>query len=264
MRNYILLFTIALFISSNSYALAEDATQIMNKADIATYYPGSDGKAKVHMEIINNDGSKRIREMAMLRKDIKDGGDQLFFIYFIKPNDVRNMTFLVKKQVDKDDDRWLFIPSIKMVKRLAASDARSAFVGSDYTYEDISGRHPDKDRHEYLGEEKINDRMAWVIKNSPKEPLDDYSWRKTWVDKETYLVLQESYFDDEGVEVRRFNTTGYKKVGKYWIGTAGTMVNLETNHKSTAKFSDVQIDIGIPDKVFTQRSLKSPPKKWIR
>ena len=91
-----------------------------------------------------------------ITKDVEDGGDQLFYIHFKKPNDVRNMTFLVNKHPDRDDDRWLFIPSIKMVKRIAASDARAAFVGSDYTYEDISGRHPNNDNTELVGEEDLD------------------------------------------------------------------------------------------------------------
>jgi len=245
-------------------AWAEDASAIMEKAHLASYYAGDDGKAKVHMEIINPDGGKRIREFTILRKDVSEGGDQWFFIYFRKPNDVRDMTFLVKKHPKADDDRWLFIPSIKMVKRIAASDARSAFVGSDYTYEDISGRHPSEDVAEFIGEEELNGRKTWVIKNTPRTPLKDYAWRKTWVDQATYLVLKESYYDEAGKEVRRFTNDEIKQVDGFWIGIAGTMENLELDHKTTVRFSDVKLNVGIPDRVFTERSLKSAPKKWIR
>lgn len=264
MKKYILIAIGTTLFAYNSTAQAGDAASIMNKAHLASYYAANDGKASVHMEVINPDGGKRIREFTILRKDVADGGDQWFYIYFKKPNDVRGMTFLVNKHPDRADDRWLFIPSIKMVKRIAASDARAAFVGSDYTYEDISGRHPSNDNAELAGEEDLNGRKTWVVKNTPKEELDDYSWRKTWVDQETHLVLKESYFDEDGTEVRRFTTDEYKQINGFWVGIAGTMENIELEHKTTVRFSNVQLDVGVPDKVFTERSLKSAPKKWIK
>ncbi|RME86933.1 MAG: outer membrane lipoprotein-sorting protein, partial [Zetaproteobacteria bacterium] len=46
----------------------DDAAKIMEKAHLAVYYAGDDGKAHVHMEIVNPDGGKRIREFTILRK----------------------------------------------------------------------------------------------------------------------------------------------------------------------------------------------------
>ncbi|MFQ5355602.1 MAG: outer membrane lipoprotein-sorting protein [Mariprofundaceae bacterium] len=261
MKNILMLLVI---IGLPGIAQAQDASVIMEKAHLASYYAADDGKAKVHMEIINPDGGKRIREFTILRKDVSEGGNQWFFIYFRKPNDVRDMTFLVSKHPKADDDRWLFIPSIKMVKRIAASDARSAFVGSDYTYEDISGRHPSEDIAEMIGEDEFNGRKVWAIKNTPKTSMKDYAWRKTWVDQSTYLVLQELYYDEDDKEVRRFTNDEIKQVDGFWVGIAGTMENIELNHKTTVRFSDVKLNVGIPDKVFTERSLKSAPKKWVR
>lgn len=245
-------------------AWALDAADIMNKAHLAVYYAGDDGRAHVHMEIINPDGGKRIRDFTILRKDVAEGGEQKFFVYFKTPADVRNMTFMVDKHPLGDDDRWLFIPAIRMVKRIAPGDARTAFVGSDFTYEDISGRHPSKDVSELLGEEEVNGRKAWVIKNTPKEKQRDYAWRKTWVDQETKLVLRESYFDETNKEVKRFTMTKWAKIKDYWIGMAGVMENLVTPHKTTVEFSDVELDIGVPDTLFTERSLRNPPRRWVR
>ena len=77
----------------------------------------------------------------MLRKNYGEaGGEQKFFMYFFQPADVKDMTFMVYKYPAKDDDRWLFVPAINMVRRIAAQDKTSSFVGSDFTYEDVSGR----------------------------------------------------------------------------------------------------------------------------
>ncbi|MDX8382922.1 MAG: outer membrane lipoprotein-sorting protein [Ghiorsea sp.] len=243
---------------------AENATQIMEKAHLASYYAADDGKASVKMEIINPDGGTRVREFTILRKDVADGGDQLFFVYFKKPADVRKMTFLIQKHAKAADDRWLFIPAIRMVKRIAASDSRAAFVGSDYTYEDISGRHPSADNAVLAGEENVGGRKAWLIKNTPKEAVSDYDYRMTYVDQATNLVLKESYFDAKGTEVRTFVNNNIEKIDGFWVGTAGTMTNLETNHVTKVTFTNMKLNAGIPNKVFTERSLKSAPKKWVK
>src|SRR3989338_889889 len=111
-----------LFVIS-SMAFAQDtptAEEIIAKARLAFYYAGADMKAKVSMGLIDKDGRKRIRELTMLRKNDQDGKQQKYFIYFHQPADVKDMTFLVYKYPDKDADRWLFIPAIDLVKRIAA------------------------------------------------------------------------------------------------------------------------------------------------
>ena len=82
-----------------------DVQQIVSKANVVAYYQGNDGKAKVKMVITDKGGNKREREFIILRKDIKDGGDQNCFVYFHMPADVRRMTYMVNKhaQLDKDD-----------------------------------------------------------------------------------------------------------------------------------------------------------------
>ncbi|MBK9953702.1 MAG: outer membrane lipoprotein-sorting protein [Rhodocyclaceae bacterium] len=57
------------------------------------------------------------------------GGEQKYFMYFSRRTS--RSTFMTYKYLAKDDDRWLFIPAINMVKHIAAQDKRSSFVGSD-------------------------------------------------------------------------------------------------------------------------------------
>src|SRR4030042_4212849 len=117
-------------------AFAIPAEEVMNKSQAAFLYLGQDFKARVVMKLITKDGKERIRELTMLRKNYGEiGGDQKYFMYFFQPADVRDMTFMVYKYPARDDDRWLFVPAIDLVRRIATSDARSSFVGSDFTYE---------------------------------------------------------------------------------------------------------------------------------
>ena len=114
-------------------AQAPSGEEIMRRAHLAMYYPGEDMRARVTMRLVSKDGGERVREMTMSRRDIKEGGEQRYFIFFHRPPDVRDMAFLVWKYPGRDDDRWLYVPALKLVRRIAASDKHTSFVGSDFS-----------------------------------------------------------------------------------------------------------------------------------
>src|SRR4030067_583622 len=127
--------------------------EFMRRSALVQFYSGNDMRAKVTMRLLSKEGGERVRELIMARRNVKTGGDQKYFILFLRPADVRDMTFLVWKYPLQDSDRWLYIPAIKLVKRIAANDKRSSFVGSDFSYEDVSGRAVGEGRHAILREE---------------------------------------------------------------------------------------------------------------
>lgn len=96
-----------------SMAGAEErsADAIAKKANLAAYYPGDDSLARVQFSITNARGKNRRREFVVLHRDEEDGGDQFFYVFFKNPPDVRRMAYLVWKHVDRDDDRWLYLPA---------------------------------------------------------------------------------------------------------------------------------------------------------
>ena len=92
-----IIFALPLFAAGNADSAGKipDVNTIVNKANRVAYYQGEDGKAKVRMTITSKQGQKRQREFIILRKDVKDGGDQKYYVYFLRPADVRKMVYLV-------------------------------------------------------------------------------------------------------------------------------------------------------------------------
>ena len=152
MKKFIAILIIALLAAATTPAisLALTADEIVEKSNLAYYYAGNDGRADLTMTITDRRSRERTREMTLLRLDIEDGGAQKFFVYFKKPSDVKKMVFMVWKQVKGDDDRWLYLPAIDLVRRIASSDKRSSFAGGAFTYEDVSGRRSADDTHELV------------------------------------------------------------------------------------------------------------------
>ncbi len=239
------------------------AAEIVNSSLQAFYYPAEDGRARVSMTLINPQGKQRTRELTMLRRDFGTDGDQRYFIYFHAPADVRGMTFMVWKYPAKEDDRWIFIPSISLVRRIAANDKRSSFVGSDFTYEDISGRDVGDETHSLLRSEDLNGQPCFVIESVPVENAD-YAKRVSWIDRERRLPIKEEFLDAHGEVVRRFTADEVTQVGEHWTITKRTMSNLRTGHRTEVTLEDVAYDVGLNESLFTERYLRQPPRRWIR
>ena len=245
--------------------------EIMEKSQQAFYYAGADMKADIKMELITADGKKRIRVLTMLRWNDPKSKDQKYFLYFREPADVRGMTFMVWKYPLKESDRWIYVPAIDLVRRIAARDARSSFVGSDFTYEDVSGRNLAADAHTLLREEKIEDRDCYVVESVPKEPAD-YVKRISWIDKTAFLPLKEEYYDVQKELARVFTADKIEDVAatesrerkSYPTATRRTMKNLKAGHRTEVTYTSVLYNVGLQDNLFTERYLRNPPERWIK
>jgi len=243
--------------------------EIMEREQQAFYSPGKDMKAEVRMELSTAAGEKRIRVMTMLRWNDPRSKDQKYFIYFREPADVRGMTFMVWKYPLKESDRWIYVPAVDLVRRVAARDARSSFVGSDFTYEDISGRNIGADGHTLVQEEKLGDRNCYVVESVPKEPTD-YVKRLSWIDKTTFLPLKEEYYDVQNQLARVFTADKIENIAT--VGeqksiptvTRRTMKNMKTGHRTEVTFTSVSYNVGLQDTIFSERYLRNPPERWIR
>lgn len=245
-------------------ALAISAEDVMKKSQAAFLYQGKDFKARVIMKLISKGGAERIRELTMLRKNYGEpGGDQKFFMYFFQPADVKDMTFMVYKYPAKDDDRWLFVPAINMVRRIAAQDKASSFVGSDFTYEDVSGRDIHDDTHAIVKEEKLGGKDCYVIKSTPKAADVDYSYKLSWIDKTNFLPLKEEYYDRKGELYKIFSADEIKNIKGFPTVTKRAMKNLQSGHRTEVAYIKSDYNIGIEDSLFSERFLKQPPKKWV-
>ena len=248
---------------------ATNAAALLDKSQQAFYAAGADMKADVTMELITSDGKQRTRALTMLRLNVPGGADQKYFLYFREPSDVRRMTFLAWKYPEKEDDRWIYIPAVDLVRRVAASDKRSSFVGSDFTYEDISGRDISADTHKFMREETLGSNDCYVIESTPKETLD-YVRRIAWIDKTTSLPLKEEYYDLQNELARVFTADKIENVssgaGNGAIPTVvkRTMRNAKSGHRTEVTYKSVSFNVGLTDDIFTERYLRQAPSKWVQ
>ncbi len=236
--------------------------EIVNKANAASYYAGNDGKADVKMEIIDKSGSVRTREFTLLRMNAKDG-NQKFYVYFKEPADLYKQVFLVWKEVDegKNDSRWMWLPALNLKREIAPGDKRTSFVGSDFVYEDVSGRNLYEDTHELI---ETTDTQ-YVIKNTPKDPDSvEFSYYTIRIDKDTMLPRKAEYFDKNGKHYRTVEAPKVETIQGYPTVIESVVSDLNTGGKTVNTFSNIEYDIGLKENIFTERFLRRPPREVTR
>ncbi len=258
MKTKILFLIFSAFSFSFSYSEETlHVNDIVKRAYETCYYPGDDGQRKARMLIIDSKGNKQLRQFNIFRKDHSDAGDQDFLVVFERPSDIRGTVFLVNKHIKKDDDRWLYLPGLDLEKRISASDKRTSFMGSHYFYEDISGRNYRLDEYELI---KADDNY-YYIKGIPKDKASvEFEHFDLKIEKKTMLPREIHYFKAQNKLYRKVELIDIKKVDGYETVFKSKITDLETNGYTIVQFKQPDYNVGLKNNLFTQRSLRSPPK----
>jgi len=249
--------------------------EIVNKTNHVAYYQGFDGRAHVKMTITDSQGRKRIRELTILRRDQADPnqpkkeqrkdssfcGEQKIYAFFDRPADVYKTVFMVWKHLNKDDDRWMYLPALDLVKRISATDKRTSFVGTHFFYEDVSGRNINDDVHELVKTTKD----YYILKNTPKDPkLVEFAYFEMWIHRKSFIVIKTDYYDNQNKKYRTYEALEVKQIQGYSTVTKAKMTDLRTNGNTIAEYSNIKYDIGIPESIFTERYLRKPARRYLK
>ena len=272
----LLLGWVAMTLANNALPQTADsssanADEIMGYSQRAYYFAGEDAKGMLTMELIDRKGGTRRRVMTMLRRNQEKSGEQKYFIYFHEPGDVRRLTFMIWKYPGQQDNRWIYVPAVDLIRRIAAEDKYSSFVGSDFSYEDVSGRDLADDTHRLLGEEPLDGRETFVIESIPLASAA-FTKRVSWIDKENFLPLKIEYYDTQNQLQRTFTANAIEDIAAddedlervYPTVMKRTMENVKSGHRTVVTVTSVSYDLGLSDEDFSERHMRRPPRAWVR
>ncbi len=261
-----LLITLSIMLSVSSL-FSINADEVIKKAHLASYYQGNDGSAQLLMKVYAKGAQKPIRKLFyMLRLDLEEGGKQMFYTYFVRPTDIKRTTFLVHKYINKDDYRRLYIPASDKIIPIAGSRKQDPFMGSDFTYEDVSGRHYTKDTHKLSGEENFEGKACYVTESIPKVKEAKTARMKAWIDKNSFIPLKVEFYNHNGKVYRVYRSEKVETIGGFptimkRIMTSpleGTRTEMVVNPKK------VKYNLNLKKDLFGERSLKNPPVQYMK
>jgi hypothetical protein len=210
------------------------------------------------MIIKAKDGSETQRVMDQYSKDDAKGNKRTVIV-FQNPASVKGTRFLTVENSGKEDDRWIFLPSLGRVRRIAASEGSGSFVGTDFSYDDISSanRKADLDNHKLLREENLNGRSCYVIESIPKDSSYQYSKMIQWIDKETKANYRVELYDKRSTHVKTLESMDFKDVQGRLTALLTRMSTLTAGTSTDLRSDIVKYDDPIPETVFTTTYLET-------
>lgn len=248
-------------------AFASSADEIVKKANLAAYYAADDGSSQLLMKVYRKGSSKPISKLFyMMKKDLEEGGEQLFYTYFVRPSDIKRTTFLVRKYIDKDDFRRLYIPASDKILAIAGSRKQDPFMGSDFSYEDVSGRHYSKDNHTLLGDDNYRKREVYLTESVPKVKEEKIAKMRAWIDKKSFIPLKVEFYNHDNQVFKVYESGAIKMIDGFPTIMKRTMTSpLEgTRTVLLVNPKKVKYNIGLSEGLFSERSLKNPPMKYLK
>lgn len=220
-------------------------------------------KTESTMVLTNDKGQERERKNTTTLKLQPNGVDSNLLVKFSFPNDIKGTSFLQIEHIDADDDQWIYLPALKKSRRLVANNKKDSFVGSDFSYGDISLPKVDLYRHTLLRSEAIDNHDCYVIESVPAndnvKTNNGYSKKITWVRKDSFLDAKVEYYDLSGRLLKTQLTTNHQLVEpspQRWFALYREMTNHQTGHKTVLRFDKIESGARVPDELFTTRYLE--------
>jgi hypothetical protein len=237
------------------------AKQIVDKSFQATKLAGSEMLST--MTIIDSRGRERVRKIAAVSKLYDNGDTEKRLIRFLSPADVKGTGLLTYDYENKGDDMWLFMPALRKTRRIVSTEKAKNFMGSEFTYADMTPPILDDFAYEILGEEDVDGTSCWRIEMIPVD--DDvadengFSKRITFIARKDYVIRKAIYYDLDGelhkelaVEnVREIDTKNHKYRPMRMV-----MVNEQNGRRSVFNVDEIQFNPDVKDEFFTTRYLE--------
>lgn len=215
-----------------------------------------DQLARMRMVLRNRRGQEFIREIRNKTMEVKNDGDKSLIVFDL-PRDIKGTAFLSHTHIIKADDQWLYLKSLKRVKRISTSNKSGSFMGSEFSYEDISSQEIDKYSYKYLGDDKVKEKAVFKIEQRPTYRYSGYRKVLVWIDKKNYRPLKMEFYDRKDSLLKTLTYHGYKQYkNKFWRPAKMHMVNHQTGKTTTLNWSEYKFDNNLTSSDFDISALK--------
>ncbi len=245
-------FIIFCFVKSYSQTGREIMEKVINKET------WNDMTSDLHLTITDPRGGKREREIKSFMKKYS-ANETKMLMFFVKPADVKGTSFLIIEHKERDDDRYLYIPALRRIKRILASGKGGSFMASDFSYYDIGKPKLEDFKYTLLGEEKVNGVDCYVIECLPSNPQIEkdtgYSKIVRWVRKDNYMIVKSDYYSRDWKKFKILDVEKIEEIENVLFATVMTMKDITSNRTSRMEFKNIKVNTGLKDSLFSETSM---------
>ncbi len=239
----------------NAQTAEEKGLAIAKEADARNTGWG-DSKAQMEMILRNKDGRESRRKIRIQSLEVLDDGDKSLTI-FDEPKDVQGTAFLSFSHAVEPDEQWLYLPALKRVKRIASSNKSGPFMGSEFSYEDLSSFEIEKYSYKYLRDDTVDGKKVFVVESTPQYKHSGYSRLISYIDQEHYRQLKVEYFDRNDQLMKTLINSEWKQfLDKYWRAHKMMMENHQTGKSTELVWTGYEFQTGVDENDFNKNALK--------
>ncbi len=251
MKRFISLFSILCLGCSLAIFSSPTADQIMEQ--VLEKQSASSSALDIRLTLIDRSGSSRERRLQTL-STTKDGRTSTLTV-FLSPESVRNTRFLSIEGTDGNTEQWIFLPSLKRIRKIAGTEEAGSFMGSDFSYSDMASTTYDTGQadHHLISE----DSTSYTVESIPHE-VKAYGKTITIVDRETYLPLEVQFYEHDGnTIVKTLTTEAIDMLSGRPVSTTMVMKTHSSSHTTRLEILQASYDIPLPEGYFTTRFLET-------
>ncbi|MBI5450495.1 MAG: outer membrane lipoprotein-sorting protein [Gammaproteobacteria bacterium] len=244
---------------------AEELTgaDLVQRCDLDTF-AGHDNRSVLTVLLRDASGNEKKNVYKRYWKDLdgKGGIDDKMILFTEFPPDASGTGFMRWGYVagaDNNAEQWLYLPSLKSIRRVSVRDPGDSFLGSELTYQDISPRLLTQDTHTLLRTEQRNGAEYYVVESLPKETRPLYGKVVAWYAKVSQWAdcrkARVEFYEPNG-SLLKTQVLKWQQVGKAWLWDEVVVNNAKTGHSSVFRVTSPEIDVGLSDALFSERTLQ--------
>jgi len=260
----LLLCLVLCLVAWSAGAAQPDAREIMEQVDARP--DGEYSIRDLEMILIDGRGGQRVRRLRSWSREL--GEDEQSILFFLEPADVEDTGFLTWAWDDpeRDDDQWLYLPALSRSKRIASADKSGSFMGSDFSYADLTDRPIDEYEYTLLGEGEVDGHPVWQIQAVPTTERErqetGYEKQVSFVRKDNFVVVRFVAWLKKGKRLKYYEVEQLEEIDGIWVATEmhmKTNKGKETLHRTVLRASNVRFPESIDEDRFTVRQLEKGP-----
>jgi hydrophobe/amphiphile efflux-3 (HAE3) family protein len=247
--------------ASAAAASSEDALHIMTA--VANRPEGMSVDRIAHIQLIDRHGAVRDQVARAVRKNVDDG--RRMAIFYQAPANIRGTSFLVFDYADESraNDQWLYLPALRKVRRIPASDRGDYFLGTDLTFDEIrnDNRVTLTDwAFSTAGETQVDGERCVLIEGVATEERIarelGYSRARWCIDRIADMARRIEYWDRAGNELKTVTNRDIVRIDGVWTASRIEVANRKTGHRTLIEFRDAKFNSALADAMFTQQQME--------
>lgn len=260
---------VLILVAFSGLAQAQNLTarEIMERVD--NRYTGDSAVSEAQLILIDRNERERVRDLRLF--SLEEDGVTKSITFFLAPADVAGTAYLSYDHDANDDEAWLYLPALKQVRRVAASDRASSFMGSDFSYSDLNGTTIDWYDYQLISDnEEVDGHRAWLIESTPRAEYHEralnetgYERSRLWIRQDNFMQVQAQIWVERGGRIKYFTARDIREVDGVWTAHRIQMIttrNGQREHGSVFQIHDVTYNQHSDPSLFTTAAMQRGPQ----